>query len=153
MKEKQIKDKRLNRWSYVINMLITVPVFSYAIAIGRSVDYVQHEDEKGLVAIAQILSMILAVVIVVWTVRRLHDLGKKGWFALFLIPPFTILLWAYLLIGTYDKSSNNRWGVHSELLRLFGIKAKGAWRLLAIMGIFLVMTYLWVILYAVASSL
>jgi len=146
------KDKRLNRVSYIINILITAPVLSLGIAIGRSAEYSQYDYERGVAFMAQIISMVFAAIVVIWTVRRLHDTGNSGWFSLLLIPPFTIFLWAYLLVVNYDKSENNKWGKHSEVLRLFGIKATNIWRLLAIMGIILMMTFFWVLLYEVVSS-
>jgi uncharacterized membrane protein YhaH (DUF805 family) len=134
-------------------MLVTVPVLSIGTAVGRSAEYVQYDEERGLAFIAQVISIALAAIVVVWTVRRLHDIGKTGWFSFLLIPPFTVFLWAYLLIANYDKNENNKWGNHSEKLRLFGIEATNLWRLFAIMTIVLLMTFLGFIFYSIYSSL
>lgn len=147
----KIKTTRLNKISYLINIIVTLPVLVIGIAIGRSYEYVAYDDQKGVASIAQLISLVLAVIVVTWTIRRLHDIGKKGWYSFFLIPPFTVFFLIYLLVKS-DQKTENKWGEHSESLRIFGIEANNIWRLLGIMAIVLFMTFLGMIFYGVLSS-
>lgn len=154
METTKVTKKRLNRLSYFLDLLILSPAFVLGIAIGRvpaSLD--RSSSEIGLIFIAQIISLLLVIPLVVWTVRRLHDLGKSGWFSLFLIPPGTIFLLIYLFVASYDKNENNKWGEHSEGLRLFGIEAKNLWRFILIILVVFFMLLLCTIQYEIYSNL
>ena len=43
-------------------------------------------------------------------VRRLHDVGKSGWFYLIILIPFIGLLWLLILYCTEGPKENNKWG-------------------------------------------
>ncbi len=147
----KITRSRLNRISYLIDILITLPVLGIGIAVGRSLEYVTYDDQRGVAFIAQLISMILAVTVIVWTIRRLHDIGRQGWFSFFLVPPFTIFFLIYLLLAPHQEVEN-KWGKHSKTLRIFGIEAKNTWSLIGIMILVLLMTFLGTILYGILSS-
>lgn len=131
--------------------MFTFPVLVIGIAVGRSAEYAAYDDQKGVAYIIQTISIVLAVIVVVWTIRRLHDIGKKGWYSFLLIPPFTIFFLIYLLVVS-DHKTENKWGEHSDALRVFGIEASNIWRLLGIMMLVLFMTFLGLLFFGILSS-
>jgi len=49
-------------------------------------------------------------------VRRLHDVGKSGWFYLISFIPLIGLIWLLVLFFTDGKSESNKWGVNPKNL-------------------------------------
>tara|TARA_B100000900_G_scaffold93217_1_gene76442 strand:- start:693 stop:1085 length:393 start_codon:yes stop_codon:yes gene_type:complete len=43
-------------------------------------------------------------------VRRLHDLGKSGWFYLILLIPFIGVAWLLIIFCFEGKKEDNKWG-------------------------------------------
>ena len=43
-------------------------------------------------------------------VRRLHDVGKSGWFYLIILLPFIGVIWLLILYCTEGQKENNKWG-------------------------------------------
>ena len=43
-------------------------------------------------------------------VRRLHDVGKSGWFYLIVLIPFIGVIWLLILYCTEGQKENNKWG-------------------------------------------
>ena len=43
-------------------------------------------------------------------VRRLHDVGKSGWFYLIVLIPFIGAIWLLILYCTEGQKENNKWG-------------------------------------------
>lgn len=146
--------KRLNNISYFLNVLLLFPVLVLGISVGRVPSTEAHTTgEMGLIFIIQSISLLLIIPLAVWSVRRLHDIGKSGWFALFLIPPATIFLLIYLCAAGYDKSENSKWGEHSEKLRLFGIEITNVWRSIAAFTVIAATFLLGFIFYAAYADL
>lgn len=44
------------------------------------------------------------------SVRRLHDVGKSGWFYLIALIPFVGAIWLFVLFCTSGKPGTNKWG-------------------------------------------
>lgn len=130
--------KRLNQKSYLITMTFTLPAFIAANSYGRTLESQPDEFMQSFSGIARIVALILGVFIVVWTIKRLHDLGRNGWFALLLLPPLTIFLLVYALFA--PSKDENRWGASSQQWSFFGIRLKGTWRIITaiIVGIFMI---------------
>lgn len=118
--------------------------------MGRQLGSAQQPYADEVIAMgvffAQIVSLIAAVFIIIWTVKRLHDAGKRGWFAFFLLPPFTLFFMIYLFIAR-SKDEDNKWGKKTDHLSIFGIKAHGAWRIIAIIFCVLLILWLWLMFY------
>ena len=53
-------------------------------------------------------------------VRRLHDVGKSGWFYLIILIPLVGVIWLLVLFCTDSKSGENKWGSNPK-----GIGNKG----------------------------
>lgn len=138
----------MDRKSYLISTILTLPLFIISTALGRVYDAAPYESDQGFASLAQIVAMILMVVIAVWTVRRLHDIGRSGWFSLLLIPPATLFFLIYTLI-TPSKDEGNKWGDKSTQVRVFGIKTNGVLKVIAITLIALVLSFISLVFYSV----
>jgi uncharacterized membrane protein YhaH (DUF805 family) len=80
----------MDRKSYAISMLFVFPLFIISTALGRAYDSAPYETEQGFASMARMVALALMVVVVVWTIRRLHDAGHLDGFSLLLIPPATL---------------------------------------------------------------
>ena len=131
------KQSRFNRKSFIVNSLFFLPVISLGISLGNS----QSESEftQGIMGIARIITLVLTVIYIRFTYRRLHDTNRSGWFSFGLIPPFTLFLLVYLF--TASKPEANKWGEPTSGLTMFGIRAKG-WRIVGIVLIAIFFLYL-----------
>lgn len=133
-------NKRLNQKSYLLTMIFTLPAFVAANLYARTSENQSDEFMLSFVGIARIVALSLAVFIVLWTVKRLHDLGRSGWFAFLLVPPFMIFLLVYLLV--LPSKAENKWGAPSRQWSFFGIKLKGVGRVFAATALGIFMLYL-----------
>ena len=48
------------------------------------------------------------------SVRRLHDVGKSGWFFLIILIPLIGGIWLFILSCTEGNKSENKWGPDSK---------------------------------------
>jgi uncharacterized membrane protein YhaH (DUF805 family) len=62
----------------------------------------------GPLYIVSILAMIIPVLTV--TVRRLHDVGKSGWFYFIVLIPIIGSIWLLVLMVTDSQPGRNRYG-------------------------------------------
>lgn len=131
---------RLSRKSYGWTMLFALPAFLLGANLGNAYTGTPNE-EMGVVAFARTTSLVLVVFIILWTIRRLHDANRSGWWSLFLLPPATLFFLLYVILapGTSEK---NKWGDEPNQTRIFGIKIKGAARIAWITILSLFMIYL-----------
>ena len=49
------------------------------------------------------------------SVRRLHDVGKSGWFYLIALIPFIGAIWLIVLLCSDGQKNNNKWGANPKL--------------------------------------
>lgn len=58
----------------------------------------------------------LAVLIPSWAVlvRRLHDVGKSGWFLLIALIPIIGAIWLFVLLVTDGNAGDNQYGVNPK---------------------------------------
>lgn len=47
-------------------------------------------------------------------VRRLHDVGKSGWFYFIVLIPIIGVLWLLVLLCTDGKKEDNKWGTNPK---------------------------------------
>lgn len=109
-------------------------------ALGISLGRAQSDSDftQGIMGVARILSLILTVIFIRFTIRRLHDANRSGWFSFFLLPPATLFFLIYLFIAT--GSEENKWGRSVAELRVFGIRAKG-WAIIGVVLFGLLFAY------------
>ena len=48
-------------------------------------------------------------------VRRLHDVGKSGWFYLIILIPLIGIIWLLVLYCTEGQKEDNKWGANPKL--------------------------------------
>ncbi|MCH1533586.1 MAG: DUF805 domain-containing protein, partial [Schleiferiaceae bacterium] len=98
--------RRAEYWNFVlISFLISIAlslidVFAFGIN--------PMAGESGLLSNLYSLAIILPSLGV--TVRRLHDVGKSGWFILIALIPIIGLIWLLILFFTDSKPDENKWG-------------------------------------------
>lgn len=122
------KKSKMNRLSYFLTMLFVLPAF----VLGRTAG---NSDEL-IAGVARILTLTLLVFIIVWTVRRLQNAGKSGWWTFALIPPATIFLLAYCFFAPSSEEQS------SKGVSIYGITAKGFWRIASIVIISIFIVYI-----------
>ena len=98
--------RRAEYWNFVlISFLISIAlslIDVYAFGINPMA------GESGLLSNLYSLAIILPSLGV--TVRRLHDVGKSGWFILIALIPIIGLIWLLILFFTDSKPDENKWG-------------------------------------------
>lgn len=133
----QQKQSRQNRKSFILNSLFFLPVIVIGISLGNARP--NSDFTQGMMGIAQLVTLVLACIYIRFTVRRLHDAGRSGWFSFLLIPPATLFFLIYLFFA--QKPEPNKWGSPVSELKMFGICAKG-WRIAGIVIVAILMLYL-----------
>lgn len=131
--EKSSKSSRQNRKSYLLTMLFLLPAVSLSNIAARS--------DEMIAGIAKIAALILVVYLAIWSARRLRNAGKSAWWTLALIPPATIFLLLYNFFAPSSRENTD------TSLYMYGIRAKGFWRIAGIAAISLFLAYL-VVLFA-----
>ena len=63
--------------------------------------------------IAGIINFIPGLSIVV---RRLHDIGKSGWFYLIILIPIIGFIWILILLCSDGVTEENKWGTNPKLI-------------------------------------
>lgn len=98
--------RRSEYWYFVL--------FSFLISIGLSLVDVfafgisPMTGESGLLSNLYSLAVLLPTLGV--TVRRLHDVGKSGWYILIALIPLIGAIWLLILFFTDSKPGTNKWG-------------------------------------------
>lgn len=126
------KEAKMNAPSYFFTMLFALPALSLSNVISRSGEL--------FAPAGAITSIVLLIFTIIWSIRRLRNAGRSAWWAFALIPPATILLLIYNFFAPSSKE------YPSSGFYMYGIRAKGFWRILLIVGISLFLAYL-IILY------
>jgi uncharacterized membrane protein YhaH (DUF805 family) len=122
---------KMDRKSYIWTMLFALPAFAISNVTARS--------NESVADFAKIISLVLAVFVVIWSIRRLRNIGKSGWWSLALIPPATIFLVIYSAITPGHKEYSDGG------LYMYGIRAKGFWKIAFIVVVTIFLLYLTVL--------
>ena len=92
-------DGRASKTEYWSYFLVHAFIVIVATAIGRIV---------GLPIIGYVASLALLIPFLAVSVRRLHDVGKPGWFVvLFFIPIVGIVLWLVFMVKDGEPGAND----------------------------------------------
>ena len=92
-------------WQFVIYNLAFVGL---AIAIDNILGTTAAGLPYGLFNLIYILAVIIPGVSV--TIRRLHDIGKSGWFSLIILVPIIGIIWLLILLSTEGLDEDNKYG-------------------------------------------
>lgn len=133
----QQKQSRQNRKSFITNSLFFLPPIVTGIWLGNA--HSNSDFTQGMMGIARIVALVLVGIFIRFTVRRLHDAGRSGWYSFLLIPPATLFFLIYLFFAQTPET--NKWGEPTSELRIFGIRAIG-WRIIGVVLVAILMLYL-----------
>ena len=98
-------------WTFVIYNLVFVGI---AIAI----DNMAGTTAAGLPYGLFNYLYIMAIIIPGWalTIRRLHDIGKSGWFSLIILIPVIGIIWLLALFFADGDVGGNKYGTNPEII-------------------------------------
>ncbi len=112
------RSRRSEYWFAGLASLIIVMVYSLIMALfmmlGKIGDEVDFEIMKFLVQLCTIIFCVYLVVVAVaflaLAVRRLHDVGKSGWFLLLNLIPLVGWIIVFIFSVTDSKPGENQYG-------------------------------------------
>lgn len=97
--------RRSEYWYFTLfNMIVSWIVIGLSTAIGMNSDYGSF-GMVGLIYMAAILIPSIGVI-----VRRLHDVGKSGWFYFIVLIPLVGVIWLFVLLVTDSQYGDNKYG-------------------------------------------
>lgn len=131
------KASRMNRLSYFFTMLFALPAISLGNLVARTDSFIAGFGVLG--------TLVLLPFLIIWTARRLRNSGHSAWWALGLIPPFTIFLLLFAIFAPEKSDSTEK------SLYIYGVRAKG-WRILPIVLITLFLAYMMILFMAGLSD-
>lgn len=101
---------RLNRWRYCKYTLFNVLGFLLGCFILVFIGSLIGISQRGLTLTCYAVLLTYALVSMSFSVRRLHDLNRSGWYYLLMFAPYvSFLFWIYLLV-VKGTEGPNRYG-------------------------------------------
>ncbi len=104
---------RKELWQFVfynmIFILLAIVIDNFAGTTAAGLPY-------GLFNYIYIMAIIIPGLAV--AVRRLHDVGKSGWFSLILLLPFVGLVWLFVLFCADGADGDNKYGSKPQELAI-----------------------------------
>jgi uncharacterized membrane protein YhaH (DUF805 family) len=103
--------RRKEYWMFVLfNIIFSVVAIILDNVLGTASKDLGYGVIYGLYVLAVLLPG-LAV-----TVRRLHDVGKSGWWIFISLIPLIGSIWLLVLLATDGQPGENKWGVNPKEL-------------------------------------
>lgn len=101
--------RRSEYWYFVLfNIIFSIIAMMFDNLLGTAMPRVGYGPIYGLYTLAIIIPG-LAV-----AVRRLHDVGKSGWFLLIALIPLIGAIWLLVLMVTEGKPGENQYGINPK---------------------------------------
>tara|TARA_B100000768_G_scaffold172723_1_gene181259 strand:+ start:397 stop:786 length:390 start_codon:yes stop_codon:yes gene_type:complete len=109
--------RRKEYWMWTLSVTI---VFIFAMILdnllGLNFELMGQDLGYGWIyLIAGIAHLIPGLAVVV---RRLHDVGKSGWFYFIVLIPIIGILWMLILLCSDGKKEDNKWGRNPKTINL-----------------------------------
>ncbi|CAN5208132.1 DUF805 domain-containing protein [soil metagenome] len=110
--------RRSEYWFFVLFNVIFAVVACFA---DRMLGLTYHMDVQGTytaMPYGYIYSAYMLVVLIpglAVAVRRLHDVGKSGWFLLVVLIPIIGAIWLLVLLFTDSEAAENKWGPNPKI--------------------------------------
>ncbi|MDO4930628.1 MAG: DUF805 domain-containing protein [Bacteroidales bacterium] len=109
---KNILNQRLSRTQYVVRICLTlvaafVVLFFTGGGLNHRVELLQKTPNVILLAVC---AVVIAVLMVRWTMQRLRDFEEPGWKWVFLIIPILNIFWLIILLTTDGTVGDNKYG-------------------------------------------
>jgi uncharacterized membrane protein YhaH (DUF805 family) len=102
--------RRKEYWSFaLINFFIAIIAMAIDNIVGMTFS---PEIPYGPVYVIYALAMFVPGLAV--AVRRLHDVGKSGWFMLIALIPIIGIIWLIVLYFTDSHEGSNKWGANPK---------------------------------------
>ena len=93
--------RRTEFWMFtLINILISSGLSLLDLAAGTTF----------FTLISSIYSLLVFIPSIAVSVRRLHDIGKSGWYYLLVLLPIIGWIWLIILFATEGENKPNKWG-------------------------------------------
>lgn|GEM_PF-504622 len=106
-------------WMFqLFNLLILVGLIIFETTLGISHTSYDGKYEPGIIFTLYAFVMVLPGLAV--TVRRLHDVGKSGWFLLVSLIPIIGPVWVWILMMTDGQPGSNSYGENPKETALAG---------------------------------
>ena len=70
-----------------------------------------------IVVTGYLASLVLLIPTLSVTCRRLHDIGKSGWWFFIQLIPFIGFIWLFILLLTYSNSETNIYGPNPKNIK------------------------------------
>lgn len=105
--------RRKEYWMWTLSVTI---IFIFAMImdnlLGLNFELMGQDFGYGWIyLVAGIAHLIPGLAVVV---RRLHDVGKSGWFYFIVLIPIIGVLWLLVLLCTDGKKEDNKWGTNPK---------------------------------------
>lgn len=103
------RSRRSEYWYFVLfNMIFAIVAVILDNVFGTAIEGVGYGPIYGLYILAVFLPG-LAV-----SVRRLHDVGKSGWFFFIVLIPLIGAIWLIVLMATDSNTGENKYGANPK---------------------------------------
>lgn len=101
--------RRKEYWMFILfNLLVALVAMALDNVLGTSFEFSEINLGYGYIYLAYALFTVIPSLSV--AVRRLHDVGKSGWFYLISLIPLIGSIWLLVLFCTDGDSGDNKWG-------------------------------------------
>ena len=102
--------RRKEYWMYALfNLIFAMVALMVDLLLGTSFD-IGGMNILGYGYIYMLYNLFVLIPGLAVLVRRLHDVGKSGWFILISIIPLIGGIWLLVLLVTDSDAGNNKWG-------------------------------------------
>jgi uncharacterized membrane protein YhaH (DUF805 family) len=107
--------RRKEYWMWTLNVtLLFILAMIMDNTLGLNFELLGQDLGYGwLYMLAGIINFIPGLSIVV---RRLHDVGKSGWFYLIILIPIIGFIWILILLCSDGVKEENKWGTNPKLI-------------------------------------
>ena len=89
--------------NFLIQLVFIILFFSFAVSDNASIGFMFY----GLMALYSLAILIPSIAV---AVRRLHDVGKSGWFYFIVLIPIVGAIWLLILFFTEGDQGENAYG-------------------------------------------
>lgn len=106
--------RRKEYWMYTLfNLIFAIVALMVDLLLGTSFE-MNGMNILGYGYIYMLYNLFVIIPGLAVSVRRLHDVGKSGWFLLIAFIPLIGAIWLLVLYVTDSDSGNNKWGANPK---------------------------------------
>jgi uncharacterized membrane protein YhaH (DUF805 family) len=106
--------RRKEYWMFVLfNMIFAIAAMILDNVLGTTISQAGIALPYGYIYILYALATLIPSLAV--GVRRLHDVGKSGWFLLICLIPIIGAIWLLVLLVTDSQPGENKWGPNPKM--------------------------------------